>query len=257
MDRLGRSQDNEVPFDVRLRFWRSFTRLRHRGDMDLLIRDAKLGGKPRKGWNNVVKHQVAQAATFRVLARALSIPSDQAERQERFAFLHDARKHLDIAPQDFSDDERRSLDAKLGAIFAEIDPSGALRTATSEEFFYEIFERAPGESLDEKLSNVPQEEILQYYLDGVFLESDIVSPMLRIAKTEARRQDLNDDPERTKRLGMKYWDAERAIAEKVQQMIWEWLSERGARVRLPQDVPEFLQSGLAAEMRSTQGRTVL
>lgn len=96
------SEGSHIPHEVRVRYWLDFARGEHRREMDLLLHKGKLGGKPHKvknnweGWNNVIKHNAGEAAAMRVLSLALALPGDQAGAQETFAFIHDAKKHLDV-----------------------------------------------------------------------------------------------------------------------------------------------------------------
>lgn len=264
MDHLEQPERQpEIPHQVRLRYWLDFARGKHRREMHLLLHEAKLGGKPHKvgdhwkGWNNVIKHQAGEAAAFHVLGTALQLPSEQRERQETFAFIHDAEKHAQIKPGDFSAlvergghriSEREALRESLEPILAETDLKRQLRIATTEEFFYELFERTPGNSIDEKIANTPKEELLQYYVDSIFVDGNIVPALERIAATEIRREDLNVDPERTRRLGMKYWDVERLVAKKVEALIWQWLREKGVDLASSQDVPAFIRQRMKQDM---------
>lgn len=259
----SQKQHTEIPHQVRLRYWLDFARGKHRREMHLLLHEAKLGGKPHKvgnhweGWNNVIKHQTGEAAAFRVLGHALRLPQEQQERQETFAFIHDAEKRAQIKPGDFAAfverdghriSEREALRTSLQPILEETDPARHLRTATNEEFFYELFERTPGNSIDEKIANTQKEELLQYYIDSIFIDGNIVPALERIAKTEERRKDLNDDPERSRRLGMKYWDAERLVAKKVEALMWQWLREQGTDLPSPENVPAFIRQKMEQDM---------
>jgi len=223
--------------------------------MELLLHEAKLGKKPRRagerweGWNNVIKHQAGEAVAMRVLCRALQVPPDQAQRQETLAFVHDARKHLEARRySDFTAQERSALRRKMEEILQEIDPDERLLTATNETFFYRVFERTEGATWEEKIDRTPRDELLQYYIDSLFVNGAIVPPLERIAETEQRRQDLNEDVERTRRLGMKYWDAERRMATRVQEMIWGWLRERGVGLPTPEHVPGYLRGEVEKEI---------
>ncbi len=244
---LTSEQGENLPFALRIKFWLNFVRTGHKREMHLLLHKAKLGKKPRKvadrweGWNNVIKHQAGEAIAMRMLGEALQLPGDQIERQERFAFVHDARKHIEKAPyRDFTACDRRNLDSAFEEILDEVDPERRLSIATNEEFFYKLFERTDGMDLDAKITNTPQDELLQYYIDSIFIDGTITPPLERIAKTEARRQDLNEDTDRQRRLGMKYWDAERIVAEKVETLVWELLGEKGIHLASPRDVPNFI-----------------
>ncbi|MFA6523261.1 MAG: hypothetical protein WCS85_02745 [Candidatus Peribacteraceae bacterium] len=247
-------RDPERQIQIRLRYWLDFVRNAHREEMTLLLRKAKLGKRPRRvgerweGWNNVVKHQAGQAVAMHVVGQALELPVAQRERMEKFALIHDAEKHMQRKPDDFTAEEQGGLTTTLESMHQETDPTGALRVATNEEFFYRIFERTTGEGIDQKLMNIPQEELLQYYIDGIFLDGEIVPPLERIARTEARRGDLNDDPVRCQRLGMKYWDAERLVAERVEAMICGWLKEKGIVLTAPDQLPAFIRRRMEEEM---------
>ncbi|MBI3619275.1 hypothetical protein HY213_04570 [Candidatus Peregrinibacteria bacterium] len=252
-----RSHDehHHIPHEVRMRYWLDFARGKHRREMDLLLREAKLAGKPHnvdgrwEGWNNVIKHQAGEAAAMRMLGGALQLPEEQIEQQETFAFVHDARKHLEKARyRDFIPDERHILKKKLRKIHKEVDPNHRLRTATNEEFFFQVFERTPGKNLDEKIANTPKSELLQYYIDSIFDDGTITPALDLIAKREKRRRDLNDDPRRTKRLGMKYWSAERLLAPKVQTRIWQWLKEKGIDLPSSNALPGFIREKIEQDM---------
>lgn len=243
------AESEALPPEARILFWLSFARGKHHREMELLLHEAKLGKKPRKGWNNVIKHQAGEAAAIMVLGKELKLPPEQIERQETFAFVHDAEKHDQVRPADFTEVERGALYKKLNPIFEELDPDGGLRVATNEAFFYQLFRRTPGESIDEKIANTSQADLLQYYIDSIFLDGKIVPALQRIKDTEeGRGKHLNEDPKRTRRLGMKYWDAERIVAGKVQERIWQWLKEAGTELSSPDAIPGFINQKIEEEM---------
>ena len=246
-------ESKALPHDIRAPYWGELLNDKHKTEMRILLREAKLGKKPKKidgqweGWNNVIKHQAGEAAAF-ILGKFLKQPQEQVERQETFALVHDAEKHAQVKPGDFTVEEKTALDQKLQPIFQRVDPDGSLRIATNEAFFYKLFEQTEGKDIDEKIARTSQAELLQYYIDSIFVDGQIVPALERITKTEARRQDLNDDPVRTGRLGMKYWDAERIVAVKVQERIWEWLKEAGTLLPSPDAIPAFIDQKIEEEM---------
>jgi len=252
---------DDIPFVVRLRFWLDFARGKHRREMHFLRHTAKLGKKPRKvddrwhGWNNVIKHQVAQAIAIRVLAQALNVIPEMIERHETIAFVHDARKRLDQAPYDFSDSELNEFEMQLREITEEVDPDGSLRMSTGEEFFLKVLTRTQGESIDEKIENTSRCELLQYYIDSVFLDGTIVSPQERIDRTEERKPHLNEDPEWTQTLGMKYWNAERIVVCRVQRVIWKWLMDQNVKISSPNSLPDFIRIRMNVAMARSASRS--
>lgn len=248
----------DVPFEARLSYWLQFIQEDHRDEMMFLLRDAKLGGRVHqadgkfKGWNNVIKHQAGEALAMRMLCRALKLPEEEAKRLETLAFVHDARKHLDVDERrrtgDFTADEKEKFSGRFDAIRADADPDGNLLTATNEKFFFKIFQEGdpdplPENVLESRLKNLSRGELLQYYIDSIFLGNTVMSPLKRIEKTE-EKSTLNDESERTTLLGRKYWDAERQAALVIQRMIWGWLRKEGP----PEELPEFLKKEMNREM---------
>lgn len=227
--------------------------------MDVLLHKAKLGkkshdkeGKQLPGWNNVIKHQAGEAAAMRVLGRALQLPAEQITAQEIVAFVHNATKHIQVVPAHFTPEEREELNKELGGILSKVDPQGNLVITTNEDFFDKLMTQTPGATIDDKLRNTPQPELLQYYIDCIFLGGSIVSARSRIDETEKaqmrRGKNMSDDPVRTERLGMKYWEAERLVSEKVQELIYKWLKEQGVDIGSPEKLPGFLQQKIGQEM---------
>ncbi len=248
----------DVPFEARLSYWLHFVRDEHREEMMFLLRDAKLGGRVHQidgkfhGWNNVIKHQAGEALAMRMLCRALKLPEEESKHLETLAFVHDARKHLDVDERrnlgDFTDDEKKKFSGRFDAIRADVDPDGNLLTATNEKFFFKIFHAGdpdplPEDVLESRLNKLSRGELLQYYIDSIFLGNTIMPPLKRIKKTE-EKSPLNAETDRTQALGRKYWDAERQAAPVIQRMIWEWLGREGSSEELPQ----FLKNEMNREM---------
>ena len=138
-------ESKALPHDIRAPYWGELLNDKHKTEMRILLREAKLGKKPKKidgqweGWNNVIKHQAGEAAAF-ILGKFLKQPQEQVERQETFALVHDAEKHAQVKPGDFTVEEKTALDQKLQPIFQRVDPDGSLRIATNEAFFYKLFD---------------------------------------------------------------------------------------------------------------------
>lgn len=239
----------DIPQETKILYWLHFCRKEHRAEMELLLHEGKLSKKPPKGWNNVMKHCVSEAAGMRALSLMLQLPEDEAERLETLAFVHDAKKHQDIMPKDFNASDQEKLNEKLSSILTRVDPDGTLLRATGPEFLYRVFE-SEGTTIDEKIANVPRRELLQYYIDSIFDEGRIVPVLQRIAIASERpiNKKLNEECERTRRLGMKFWDAERLLAIKTQELIFCWLQESGVDIQSPDDVPQTIHRKIEQAM---------
>ncbi len=253
-----------------MRYWLAFVRGEHRREIDFLLSVAKLGKRPRKdgehwiGWNNVMKHNVGEAAAMRVICQALGIHTDEAERLETYAFIHNPLIHLQkyrqkqdthvdmsgFPPSEtFTMREASVLEGYAGTLAKEVDPDRSLRCATSPEFF-DYIAGLPGKTFDEKLEGVPGPDFLTYYVDALFDDGNLLSAHDRIAKMEKRRPDLNEDVARTERLGMRYWDAERLASSKFEEIIWICLKDQGIHLASPAEVPGFIRAEIARAMHT-------
>lgn len=252
-----------------------FIRAEHGDDMRFLLDSAKLGKKPHRagehsvGWNNVLKHNVAEAIAMRVLCNKLGIDEEEAKRLERYAFVHNPTIHADkffqkkAAGDDlsglpesevFTDFEQACLSMAHDQITKVVDPEGGLRLATTPEFFDAIAGKE-GEDIEHKAQEMPFSDLLVYYIDALFDEGTLLPAHERIAKMEQRRPDLNEDEARTARLGMKYWEAERRVSSNIEMIIWQKLQERGMEFPSPGDVPAFIKIHMREEARIAWNQT--
>ncbi|MDP6561789.1 MAG: hypothetical protein QF793_02590 [Candidatus Peribacteraceae bacterium] len=259
---------DEVPFEARTKYWLNFVREDHMREMQFLLKKAKLGNKPRKtgagfvGWNNVMKHNVGQAAAMRVLGKALNLEDNATRNLEEYAFIHNPTIHRDKFQQKvsgggstenlpdsekFTQAESEALDARSEELHDEIDPERWGALATSPEFF-EYIANQPGQTIEEQAETVWFPQLLVYYIDALFDDSTLMAAHDRIERMEKRRPDLNADEDLTGDLGMKYWDAERAVSTKIQEMVWERLKENDIELESHEDVPEFIRKQIAQEM---------
>lgn len=253
----------DVPMENRISYWLGFARDKHRCKMNFLLHTAKLRIKHDpatwKGWNNVMKHNVAQAGAMGTLCRAINLDPAEAERLETYDFLHNPKICRDIfkrksaagktipATEQFTPEEEARLEREFGLLMEIVDPDSALQLATSPEFFDQIALR-PGTTIEEKAMHMPHSDLLVYYVDALFDDGNLIPAHERIGKMEQRRPDLNADAARTERLGMQYWDAERRVSTRIQQDVFERL--KGNNIELPsaEDVPEFIRKSVAQEM---------
>jgi hypothetical protein len=206
-----------------------------------------------------MKHNVAQSAAMNAIAAAMNLPAEQIGRLERYAFLHNPTICRDVYRKKqsrgvhmpdaevFSSEDEAALDEQYTALMQEVDQDGRLRVATSPEFFDAIAAQT-GDSIEDKADTMSFDELLVYYVDALFDDGDLIAAHDRIGKMEQRRPDLNQDAERTARLGMQYWDAERAVSTRVQQKVWEKLKDNGIELASPADVPEFIRKQVGQNM---------
>jgi hypothetical protein len=231
-----------------LRFWLALCRGRHGNRLRFLLKDAGLNGSAR--WNNVFKHCVVEAAVARALGQMLALPTGDCDRLEAVSFLHDALKRAEKRPDDFPPGELPRLRDSFDDHIHAIDPDNVLLAATGPDFLYRFFP-ADAASLDNALRRLPRLVVLQYYVDTVCEGAALVPPLVRIGEAEKRSPQLNDDPERTRRLGMRYWDAERLLATAAQNLVAKWLTGQGITVAFPDDIPRHIHERIVRFMHGT------
>ncbi|MCF7844864.1 MAG: hypothetical protein K9M03_03495 [Kiritimatiellales bacterium] len=263
-----RPEYKTVPQEARAGYFLNYVRDEQRRKyFDFIRKTAKLNLKPREtdegyvGWNNVMKHNVCEAAAMRALCEDLKLPKDEAEKLEKYALIHNPTIHRDKYQakvesgadtselpdsETFTDSESQLLDESFYDLVTNVDPDGSLRLATSPEFFDKI----AGEDgvSPEQVERMPFNQMLMYYIDALFIDGKLVPAHERIQWTEDRRQDLNQDEVRTERLGMKYWDAERLGSTKIQAMIFERLKANDIGIESAEDVPAYIKGRVAEEM---------
>ena len=125
----------------------------------------------------------------------------------------------------------------------QIDIDADLMHATDPEFLRH--------ALVEKKASLLQK--IQFYLDDICGtrngKADIIPPRERIAEVAARRQDLNDDPALTARLGGKYWDREQELVAAVEEELWKRLKDRGHSIQSPEELPAFIRAEIQKRMK--------
>tara|TARA_Y100000310_G_scaffold145788_1_gene145192 strand:- start:308 stop:1153 length:846 start_codon:yes stop_codon:yes gene_type:complete len=273
-DLASQPEYSEVPETQRTQYWIKFAIGEHRRELGFLLKIAKLGRKPHQkdgqwfGWNNVMKHNVTQAAAIRTLCKALGYDKDEphrtrAEAMEAYAFIHNPAIHLDKQAEKeeagvdtknfpkserFTEIEQWTFEICSDALHEEVDFDSYFRIATSPSLFSEIAKANYLGSIIDNLKHMPFDQLLVYYIDALFDDSTLMAAHDRIERMEKRRPDLNADEDLTEDLGMRYWDAERAVSTKIQEMVWERLKKNDIELASHEDVPEFIRKQIAQEM---------
>lgn len=190
----------------------------------------------REGWKNVREHDVIQLFGARVLGNLLGLSDDQQKSLESVALVHDAGKRFNKFPEDFSSDEKE----KFKSSYEKVNPDEKLMTATGPDFLEKVL-----------YTEVSMLEFLQFYLDDITRGSEIVSFDERINEVSARRHDLNNDQELTKRLGgRRYWELEREIGHAVEEVIYKRLLEKGIALKSPKDIPDLINCKIKEQSKN-------
>lgn len=198
--------------------------LQHRNEFRLLYL-GKL--TKREGWKNIREHDAIQLFGAKALGNMYGLSENDQRELESVALIHDWKKRLDKNPDDFTVEEKEKAQVAL----EKIHPNEKLMTATGPDFLEKVL-----------YTEVSMLEFLQFYLDDITKGNQIVSFDERIDEVSARRQDLNNDAELTKRLGgKKYWDLEREIGHEVEKLIFIRLTERGIDLKSPKEIPDLIR----------------
>lgn len=201
--------------------------VRYLPEMRLVLRGGKLWKK--EGWRNVVQHCLIQAAAAEVISEILGLPNSQKNKLARVAACHDWKKRIEKRPQDFTEEEKGKIDNLLSDRIDE-----KLFNALNPEFNIRFLKE--GVSFLEKI---------QWYLDNITRHGEIVSLKERIDEVEARRQDLNEDPELTKKLGgRKYWEVSREIGRQIEKELFDIITKRGVIIKSPEEIPNLINKEL-------------
>lgn len=202
---------------------------RHLPQMRALFRGGKLWKKEK--WRNVAEHCLVGAAAAEVLAEALGLPEQEAEKLIRDTAFHDWDKRLEKRPQDFTEAEIQEADRLVRAAMMGEEPRKG----------------SHGPWANGRFDEISFEEQLERYIDNLLNGSEIVDPVTRLTELAKRRGDLSKDPEFADYDGdlSGFWDREIANAIKVQKELFERLKARGADVASPEDVPEFVKREIA------------
>lgn len=206
--------------------------LRHWKEMRLLLRGGKLWKKA--GWRGVVEHSLIQLAVADALAEILHLRNYEREMLRRAAVVHDWKKRMEKAPEDFTHRDH----AIAARLFQEVQPDSALLLATTPAFLERALINGEATWL----------ELLQFYIDDLCMGGKIVPWQERIDELEKRKPELNQDQELTRKLGGRYWDKERELAQAVEQLIACDLQARGQGLVTPGDIPEFVRNNIRAKI---------
>jgi hypothetical protein len=213
----------------------------HWNELRLLFRGGKLWNFRSEGWRgerlegenkwrNLVEHQVTQLLAARVLEKLLGLSPGDSDKLAKVAIMHDWDKRMEIRPGAFSVEEKE----KAKILLSEVNPDPNLIAATHPEFLEKV--------LAKKVSFL---ELLQFYLDDITMGSEIVSLEERINEVAARRRDLNENEELTKKLGgRKYFEVERETGHMVENVIYNILIEQGVEISSPEEIPNLIKSRL-------------
>ena len=156
----------------------------HIPEMRLLFRGGKLTSPD--GWRNVAEHCLVQVAVAHNLGEILELSQEDKTSLEKVAACHDWDKRLNKKSQEFTPEENVRAQEFLKAV----NPDKGLMTATGVEFIQMALVKGDSTFLQR----------LQFYVDDIVAEGDVVKFDERIDKVEARRQDLNEDSTLTQRL---------------------------------------------------------
>lgn len=203
---------------------------RYPKEMRLLTKGGKLIGD----WTNVVQHCLVQAAAAEILTGWLDL-SDSAPFICSVAACHDWKKRRDLKPRDFS-----WWEAIYGNfLMRKLNLDETLMFATTPSFLIQ--------HANAKTSGVSYLQRIQFYLDSITMEAQIVPFLERIQEAETRHPELNQDEKITALLdGRRYWEVEREVAFNVQKEIFHNISVREdtLELRAHEQIPQFINDEL-------------
>lgn len=186
----------------------------HLPEMRLLFREGKLS--PKSGdWNNVINHDLVQAAAGEIVTAALNLPDEQAGLLFRTILIHDWEKRHDIKPEHFSEEEWK----RAKELAAQIDYDPSVLAAADPGFHDRII--AGETTLLQRL---------QFYLDDISKGEQIVSLEERIAELSARRPDLDEE----------FWKKELLAGKIVERELFSKLRGKGVNIDQPEDIPSWI-----------------
>ena len=170
------------------------------------------------------------------LGKALGFTLEQIDRLCRAAIVHDWRKRLDKAPQDFTDAERNLVEEE----YKKLDNDKFLDPVMAPEQLEREFIK----------DEATFAERLLLYVDSLCHNSDIVPFAERLDKAAASPnwKWLADNigwKEKVRPIlgeSANYFDAQKIQESRIQQIIFERLRERGWWIEISDDVPSFIKS---------------
>ncbi|TSC96668.1 MAG: hypothetical protein Greene101449_1414, partial [Candidatus Peregrinibacteria bacterium Greene1014_49] len=172
-----------------------------------------------------------------------NLHTEDADRREELL--------LRLPQEEFTAQEEAALQTKLEALYSAVDPDKSLRTATCPEFMVQLVKgmdpvlfqpehaSALTVALRTTIMQTPLKQILQYYIDAIFLDHVIVSPEVRIAKTKPR----NPNPPTSEPLPVPYWDTETLVLPLIETRICDELQQKGTIVP-PGNLHDFIRHGV-------------
>ena len=193
-------------------------------EMRLLFRGAKLS-KKEGDWNNVIDHQLACLAATDVLSTALDLPEGSRQVLNKAALVHDWDQRLEKKPGHFTDEEKAAAKEQ----FEDLQADETLLEATGDGFSRTVIN-----------GNASFLQEILFYTDNICKGSEIVPLKQRLDEVEARRSDLNEDQELTRKLGGRYWDIERKGATEAERKIFEGLKAKGVDIKSQEEIPSFI-----------------
>jgi hypothetical protein len=184
------------------------------------------GGKLTEDWDNVARHCYIEAMAAEALSELLGLDEGVGRRLASVAVAHDWRKRMEIQGGFFSpEDVKRADDLEKQA---NLDT--ALMFATTPRF---LLRALKGEAMFL--------ELVQFYIDDIVMHDQIVPMEVRCADAEKRNP--NPDPSLAKELdGRYYWDVEREVGRRIEQMLFEILRARLVEIDSPRRIPDLVRA---------------
>lgn len=230
---------------LKAEFYRKLT-LKYHDSMRLLFRGGELWGPSKedeRGWHNVIEHQVVQTAAAEELVKLLKealtaerivsvfgVQPEELDALPQTTIIHDWDKKFERKGGEPDEWARRHLET--------LHPDPLLMEATKIDTLEQLY-------LGNKTYTMMQK--LQFYLDIITRENEIVASEDRIAEVESssRAAELA-----AKANGM-YWQATRAMAKDVEAMLFGVLSDSapGLNLKEPSDIARVLRERIEAHWK--------
>lgn len=194
---------------------------RYPSEVRLLIE----GGQLVDNWTNVARHCLIQAMAAEVISDLLGLDEQAKRKLASVAVAHDWRKRLDKCPDAFPTEEVERA-AKL-AVSANLDKT--LMDALTPCFLLRVLS-----------GQATFLELVQFYIDDITLNDKIVLFEDRIAEVERR----NPDPEPlvSKQLSKPYWDVEREIGHRIEDMLFWIMNARYVKIGCAAEIPALIMA---------------
>jgi len=195
-------------------FWDLITK--HLPEMRLLV----TGGKLTKdaGWRNVAEHCLTQIAIADTLGDMLNLTAEEKHKLEVVAGCHDWSKRVEKKPSEFTEQELRQTRDLLAQ--AKPDPVLMATTGSTDS----NLERMAG-------ADATWLEKIQYYIDRITDESEIIDPIIRIERARSRHPELDDQ----------FLNQEKELSQRFEAEIYQRLVKAGVDIESPKDVPLMIK----------------